>query len=579
MPLSDEDTPPNVAAITLRRISKSFGRVRANRQVSLEVAAGDIHGIIGENGAGKSTLVSILYGFYTADSGEMQVYGKPYAPSNPSDALRAGIGMVHQHFMLVPNFTVLENIVLATDSTHKKSGLTIQSLQARKDEVKSEVSKLQAQYDLDLPLDAITGDLPVGLQQRVEILKALHGKARILILDEPTAVLTPQETNRLFHILAVLKKKGMTILLITHKLNEIMATTDRVSVMRHGEMLTHLKTKATSKDHLARVMLGYEEDADKLAEVTFTSKPKQQTKHTPSHKQHTPASLKVKDLTLNDGTDKPIIHPLNFQVKGGEIFGITGVAGNGQTELLELLAGLTPPSGGQIIYDIGKTDSAPKNAQENDNANINPHALNHLTISHDHPGEVSALKQLGVAHIPEDRQASGLILPFSAAESAILGYSDRFANAWLPPHALHQHCHQLMQDFDIRPHNSHTLSRQFSGGNQQKLVLARELTARPRFLLIGQPTRGVDIGAIAFIHRKLLSLREAGVAIILVSVELEEILALADRIMVMHAGHNMGIMAKDAATITDIGLKMAGVGTNASQTSPQISPETPQGIS
>ena len=221
MPPSGEDTQPNVAAITLRRISKSFGRVRANRQVSLDVGAGDIHGIIGENGAGKSTLVSILYGFYTADSGEMQVYGKPYAPANPSDALRAGIGMVHQHFMLVPNFTVLENIVLATDSTHKKSGLTIQSLQARKDEVKSEVSKLQAQYDLDLPLDAITGDLPVGLQQRVEILKALHGKARILILDEPTAVLTPQETNRLFHILAVLKKKGVTILLITHKLNEI----------------------------------------------------------------------------------------------------------------------------------------------------------------------------------------------------------------------------------------------------------------------------------------------------------------------------------------------------------------------
>ena len=558
-------------AIHLAGISKSFASILANRSVDLAVRAGDIHGIIGENGAGKSTLMSILHGFYSADAGAMRVYGTPYTPTSPADAMTAGIGMVYQHFMLVPNFTVLENIVLATDSTSanesKHKGNT---LQARKAEVRAGSSALQAQYDLGLDLDAITETLPVGLQQRVEILKALYGKARILILDEPTAVLTPQETTRLFEILARLKSEGVTILLITHKLNEIMAITDRVSVMRHGRMLAHLDTKSTNSDQLARLMLGEEEigqaastmsvmGAGKISANKMTG-----TTSTPSKpKKPSGVCISVDGLGYNDGRGKPIIHPLNFQVRGGEIFGITGVAGNGQSELLDMLAALTRPSIGRIVYDCGDAHDA---GEANGTAHDHDGLPSQITISHDQHCSVAQLKRLGVAHIPEDRQTSGLVLPFSAAESAILGYSNRFVDAWLPPSALHHHCSHLMQDFDIRPSDPQVLSRQLSGGNQQKLVLARELSAQPRFLLIGQPTRGVDIGAIAFIHKKLLALRAAGVAILLVSVELDEILALSDRIMVMHGGRNMGIIRRDQADITDIGLKMAGVSKPASKT-------------
>ena len=501
-------------AIYLENICKSFGAVQANWDIDLHVNAGTIHGIVGENGAGKSTLVSILYGFYAADRGKTEIFGSSVKLRSTADAIAAGIGMVHQHFMLVPNFSVLENIILG----HEGGG----SLQTGLEKATSELQNIAEKYGLQVDLLTLVQDLPVGLQQRVEILKALYRGARVLILDEPTGVLTPQETQQLFEILRSLRAQGVTILLITHKLKEIMAVTDNVSVMRGGEMVAHLETQKTSPEQLAELMVG----RPVLLTVGYDSA------------EAGDICLQVEQISMRDDSGKNCLQNVSFNVRRGEIFGIAGVSGNGQSELLEVLAGISVINAGRVV--IGTTEM---------------NAVNPAT-----PAEV---KELGLAHIPEDRHAVGLILPFTAAETAMLGYEERGAasnsGVFLSPDKITRHCTKLMTDFDIRPADPNLKSSLFSGGNQQKIVVAREISARPNILLVGQPTRGVDIGAIEFIHKQLLALRDAGCAIILVSVELDEILNLSDRIMVMNAGQNMGILAREDADVQKIGLMMAGL--------------------
>ena len=500
-------------AIELTSINKQFGSVRANQDIDLDVRNGTVHGIIGEIGAGKSTLVSILYGFYTADSGQIAVNGKALDIKGSADAIANGIGMVHQHFMLVPNFTVLENIILGHEG---KKGL-----QAGLADGRAELERLSRLYGLDVPLDVLVADLPVGIQQRVEILKTLYRGAKILILDEPTGVLTPQETDQLFEILKTLRAQGVTILLITHKLREIMAITDYVSVMRGGLMVAHLETIDTDPTKLAELMVG----RPVLLEADY-----------PEAEIGT-VQLEVNQLSYQDAIGAPVLTDISFELRAGEILGIAGVSGNGQSELLELLAGIAQPTGGEIHIAGG-----------------------HITAEQ---GLTTAeIKALGVAHVPEDRHAVGMVLPFSAAETSVLGYetSEAMGQSWFfSPARLKSHCAKLMQAFDVRPANPALKSSQFSGGNQQKIVLAREISSEPTILLVGQPTRGVDIGAIEFIHKELIALRDRGCAILLVSVELDEILSLSDRILVMNNGQNMGLISRDDADPQSIGLLMAGV--------------------
>jgi len=505
-----ESCPP---AVELRRINKRFGTFQANRDIDLAVDRGSITGIIGENGAGKSTLVSILYGFYTADSGEVRIDGEPIRMAGSADAIGHGIGMVHQHFMLVPTMTVLENVMLG----HEGGAL----LADREQATRARMAELSAAYGLDVDPDAVVGELPVGLQQRVEILKTLLRGARILILDEPTGVLTPQEADRLFEILGILKGGGVTILLITHKLREIMAATDAVYVMRRGEMVAHRRTSETSQEELARLMVG--------RDVLFTVGGEPGTPGAPI--------LAVEALSHADERGAPRLTEVGFQLRAGEILGIAGVSGNGQSELLDILSGIEPPRSGRIAF-AGSTFSAAA------------------------PPDPSTLRSLGLAHIPEDRQQRGLVLPFTASESSILGYQggvEAGDGIFLALAAIRQRCEGLMERFDVRPTDPDLRCGGFSGGNQQKMVVARELSAAPKALLVGQPTRGVDIGAIEFIHSQLLAIRDTGCAILLVSVELDEIMSLSDRILVMNGGRIVGEVDRGEADANRIGLMMAGI--------------------
>ncbi|AOO80507.1 ABC transporter ATP-binding protein [Bosea vaviloviae] len=499
-------------AIELIGISKRFGSVQANKDVALKVAAGSIHGIVGENGAGKSTLMSILYGFYEADSGEIRVSGAPRKIRSPGEAIAAGIGMVHQHFMLVETLSVVENVVLGAEGgAWLKGGLA---------KARAELARLSQEYGLVIDPDAIIGDLSVGLQQRVEILKALYRGADILILDEPTAVLTPPEADQLFCLLRALKRQGKTVILITHKLREIMDVTDRVSVMRRGEMVAHVATAETSPAALAEAMVG------RRVLLRVEKAPRQPG----------PAVLEIAGLSYVDGRNCETLKDASLTLHAGEIVGIAGVAGNGQSELLEVLAGLIQPSRGVI-----RLNGQILNATER-----NP----------------ARLRKLGLMHIPEDRQKAGLVTAFSAAENAILGYHDEPAfgpGPFLSPAAIEAHARAAFTAYDVRPPDPALKTAKFSGGNQQKIVLAREIERAPKVLLVGQPTRGVDIGAIEFIHRRLIGLRDAGVAILLVSVELEEVMALSDRILAMCGGQITGERAAETADERDLGLLMAGV--------------------
>ncbi len=502
-----------VPAIELIGIEKRFGTVLANHDVSLRVAAGTIHGIVGENGAGKSTLMSILYGFYEADAGEIRIDGRTVAIRSATDAIAAGIGMVHQHFMLVPTFTVLENVMLGAEGSALLAGGRARA--------RAELDRLARGYGLDVDPDALVGTLPVGLQQRVEVLKALYRGARILILDEPTGVLTPQETDRLFEILRALRDEGVTVILITHKLREILDVTDSVSVMRRGEMVAHRPTAGTSREELAELMVG--------RTVLFRV---DKAPATPGA-----AVLTVDGLRVVGSDGVPRVDGIGFTVAAGEIVGLAGVSGNGQSELLEALAGIRPIAAGRIR--IGALEITPEN-----------------------PADPRTVRAAGVGHVPEDRQRMGMVLPFEAAESAILGHHDSpaYGGRWLMDYgAVAADCAAKMRAFDVRPADPRLRGALFSGGNQQKLVLARELAGAPRLLLVGQPTRGVDIGAIEFIHRQLVAMRDAGAAILLVSVELDEIMSLADRILVICSGRLVGGLPAAEADARTLGLMMANV--------------------
>ena len=501
-------------AIELKGISKAFGPVQANKDINIAVPKGTIHGIIGENGAGKSTLMSILYGFYKADAGQILVDGKLTAIPDSQSAIRAGIGMVFQHFKLVQNFTVLENVILgAEDGPMLNTSLS----RARK-----VLADLAREYELDVDPDALIEDLSVGHQQRVEILKALYRQADILILDEPTGVLTPDEADHLFRILKGLKEQGKTVILITHKLREIMEATDNVSVMRRGTMVATVKTAETSPEALAELMVGRKV----LLEVAKEpAKPGD-------------VVLSVKDLKVRDEHGVERLKGISFDIRAGEILGIAGVAGNGQSELLAALGGMMRASG-RVTMNGAELPLSGKGA------------------------DGQSRRAAGIAHVPEDRHHHGLILDFAAWENVALGYHNDPAyqkNAlFMDNAALIADTERKMATFDVRPPIPSLTAKSFSGGNQQKIVVAREMERKPALLLIGQPTRGVDIGAIEFIHQQIIALRDAGTAVLLVSVELDEILSLSDRIAVMFDGQIMGERLPGATNERELGLLMAGM--------------------
>jgi ABC-type uncharacterized transport system ATPase subunit len=499
-------------AIELIGIDKRFGLVHANKNINLSVAKGTIHGIVGENGAGKSTLMSILYGFYHPDSGTIRINGID-TPIHSSDAaIAAGIGMVHQHFMLVEPFTVLENVMLGVEGgTLLKRGIA---------HARGELQRLEREYALEVDPDAVTGELPVGLQQRVEILKALYRGADTLILDEPTGVLTPDEADHLFRILRQLKSQGKTVILITHKLREIMAVTDEVSVMRRGEMVATRETAKTTPEELAELMVG--------RRVLLRVEKKPVTPGAPL--------LQVKNLTYLDEKRVRRFSDISFEVRAGEIVGIAGVAGNGQSELLEVLAGIRHATSGEVILHGEHLPAGTR---------LDP----------------ATLRTKGLAHVPEDRHRTGLVVAFEEWENSALGYhgDPKYLNGpLLDIPAIRDDAKRKIEQYDIRPPNCRLKTANFSGGNQQKIVLAREMERDPSVLLIGQPTRGVDIGAIEFIHRQLLAMREAGKAILLVSVELDEVRSLSDRILVMCDGRIIGERTPESDE-REIGLLMAGV--------------------
>lgn len=507
-----QDQPP---AIELRGISKAFGPVQANKGIDLSVPRGTIHGIIGENGAGKSTLMSILYGFYRPDSGQILIGGRPIAISDSQTAIRAGIGMVFQHFKLVQNFTVLENIILgAEDGPMLRPSLT---------RARAELRRLAEEYELQVDPDARIEELSVGHQQRVEILKALYRQADILILDEPTGVLTPTESDHLFRILRGLRDEGKTIILITHKLREIMEITDNVSVMRRGQMVASVRTAETSPAELAELMVG--------------RKVLMQVDKAPA-KPGAPV-LQIRGLRMVDGDGVERLRGIDLEIRAGEILGIAGVAGNGQTQLLEILGGFPEP-GARLSGEIAlKGASLPLRGTD-----------------------ARARRQAGIGHVPEDRQTEGLVMDFRAWENVAFGYHDapEFQRGLLMDNAaIRADALAKIERFDVRPPDPDLAAKNFSGGNQQKIVVAREVERNPDLLLIGQPTRGVDIGAIEFIHKRIVALRDAGKAVLLVSVELDEIMALSDRIAVMFDGRIMGERLPEQTTAGDLGCLMAGV--------------------
>ena len=474
-------------AIELIGIDKSFGPVHANRNINLTVARGSIHGIIGENGAGKSTLMSILYGFYQADRGEIRVGGKPIVIKDSQAAIAAGIGMVHQHFMLVENFTVLENVMLGAEG-----GPLLAAGQAA---ARAKLKDLEREYSLDVDPDAVIEELPVGIQQRVEILKAMSRGAEILILDEPTGVLTPAEADHLFRILQVLKDQGKTILLITHKLREIMAITDTVSVMRRGEMVATRKTAETTVEELAELMVGrrvllrVEKGVSRPGDVL----------------------LSVRNLSVRDGRGVTMVDNVSFDVRAGEIVGVAGVAGNGQSELLEAIAGIRKPSGGEILIGgepIGRSD----------------------------PGE---LRRRGLAHVPEDRHHMGLVLKFEEYENAILGYHADPAyrrGPLMDINAIRADAAAKIEQYDIRPPNCRLKTANFSGGNQQKVAIGKWLRNDASVLMFDEPTKGVDVKAKTDLFRLIDGLAREGKGVIYASGEFAELVGLCDRICVLWDG-------------------------------------------
>jgi general nucleoside transport system ATP-binding protein len=495
--------------LELKNITKTFGSVTANDNVSMKIESGSIHAIVGENGAGKSTIMRIAYGFYAADSGEIFLDGTQVEIRSPEDAIRLGIGMVHQHFMLVDTMTVAENIVLGAE--------TGGALSLDLDKANKEILALSNELKLGVNPRSLIEDLSVGVQQKVELLKALYRDAKILILDEPTAVLTPQETEDFFNILRQMKTQGKTIIIITHKLEEVLAISDDVTVMRDGKTVGKVKTAGTNAKELAKMIVGREvllrvEKTDALPKGNV---------------------LTVENLSVI-GKHGEALKNVSFEVQAGEIVGIAGIEGNGQTELIEAIAGLVPVQSGSIRLE---------------NREISKLSVRKRT-------------ELGIGHIPEDRHKRGLLLEADLEENAILGVHYRApvaaAAGFMSSSVIEKRTQEIIENFDVRPPNPQLAAKSLSGGNQQKLVIGREFELNPKLLLVSQPTRGVDIGAIEFIHRKLIGLRDTGTAVLLVSAELEEVTALADRLLVFREGEIVGKVDPKVATNEEIGLMMTG---------------------
>ena len=501
-------------AVEMHNISKLFPLVLANDDVTFNVQKGEIHALVGENGAGKSTLMNILYGLLHADSGTLAVDGKAAHFTGPGDAIARGIGMVHQHFMLIPPLTVAENVVLGQEPS--KRGFV------DKARANQTVKALSDQYGLKVDPTAKVETLSVGIEQRIEIIKVLYRGAEILILDEPTAVLIPQEVDELFEILGSLKDQGKTIIFITHKLQEVMAVADTVTVMRRGKVVGTVSTQDTTRQDIATMMVG--------RQVLFRV---ERTQAEPGE-----VVLMVKDLNALDNKDLPALRDISFSVREGEILGIAGVEGNGQTELVEVLTGLRKARSGQV-------------------------ELNGQVITNYSP---RLIREKGTGHIPEDRHRRGLVLDFTVAQNMVLGihYRKPFVRHLgldvINFGPIREKAQRLLKEFDIRPPDHENLAGNLSGGNQQKVIVAREFDQNPKLLIAAQPTRGIDVGSIEFIHQRLLQARDKGKAVLLISADLEETLSISDRIAVMYEGQIVGTLEPAEATEERLGLMMTGGG-------------------
>ena len=494
--------------LELRGVTKRFGALTANDAVDLVVQPGEIHALLGENGAGKSTLMNVLYGLYEPDEGQILVDDEPVTFAGPGDAMAAGIGMVHQHFMLIPVFTVTENVMLGHE--HTRPGGLLDRRRARR-----EVRDISRRYNLEVPPDALVADLPVGVQQRVEIIKALSRNARTLILDEPTAVLTPQETDELITVMRTLRDAGTSIVFISHKLREVRAVADTITVIRRGKVVGQADPTASANE-LASLMVG------RPVQLRVDKKPRDPDD----------VVLEVEGVTVVDDNGIVLVDDVSLSVRGGEIYAIAGVQGNGQTEFTEALVGLTPLESGRVDID----------------------GRNIASLGTDD------ILGLGVGYVPEDRLHDGLVGDFSVAENLVLDLYDQ------PPFASHgalkldeiaRNATARVEEFDVRTSSTATPAGTLSGGNQQKVVLARELSRPLRLLVVAQPTRGLDVGSMEFVHRRIVAERDRGAAVVLVSTELDEVLGLADRIGVMYRGRIVGEVAPDADP-EQIGLLMAG---------------------
>ncbi len=494
--------------LEMRGIEKRFGDLQALRGVDLTVREGDIHALVGENGAGKSTLMNVLYGLYRADAGSIRYHGREVHITGPRDAIALGIGMIHQHFMLVPPLSVAENVVLGDE----RGG---PALDRRR--IEDRVRELEKRFGIEVDPSARIEDIPLGLQQRVEILKVLYRGSELLIFDEPTAVLTPLEVDELFEIVRTLRDEGKTLILITHKLREVMAVTDRITVLRGGQNAGELVTRNTNPGEIARAMVGRD-----LKELKARATPPRAE-----------VVLEVRGLEARSDRGSPALRGVDFEVRAGEILGVAGVGGNGQSELAQCILGLRRPSAGAIR--IGDVD-----------------------ISKDDPKRTRAR---GVAYVPEDRHLEGLVLAFTVADDFILGKQDHapFArHGVLDPVTILRNGGRLAAEYDVRPPNPRAIVANLSGGNQQKVVLGRELSERPKLIVVSQPTRGLDIAATEYVHERLLEQRGQGAAILLVSSELDEIRALSDRIAVLFEGRIVATLDAASATEERLGLLMAG---------------------
>ncbi len=503
-------------ALEMRGVTKRFPGVLANDHVNFQLEKGEIHALLGENGAGKSTLMNILYGLYSQDEGQIFLNGEEVKIEGTTDAIRLGIGMVHQHFMLVPVMTVTENIILGTEVVKNGFVLDLGTAAQR-------IRDLSRQYGLEIDPDAYIKDLPVGTQQRVEIIKALYREADILILDEPTAVLTPQEAEELFVIMRSLVAEGKSIIFITHKLGEVFAVADRITVLRNGHVVGTTTPAEATKESLAEMMVG------RQVILTVDKKPAQ------------PGSpvLQVQNLKALDDRGSLVLNGVSFEVQAGEIFGVAGVQGNGQTELVETLTGLRHCLEGRVsITGVDVTNASPRKITD-------------LGVTVE-----------GSAHIPEDRHEHGMVASYPIADNLILNtyYRQPFANGIVMNHrAVEDNGLRLVHEFDIRTPSIYTPAGSLSGGNQQKVVVGRELSRPITLLIASQPTRGLDVGSIEFIHNRLVTARDDGVAVLLVSAELDEIMSLSDRIAVMYKGQIIATLEADQARREKLGLLMAGI--------------------